>query len=65
MIDQKEKILRELKSIYPVDLSITEIASRADMSRPTASTWLKVLEAEKKVETSRVVGNAIFFRWKK
>lgn len=57
--------MKELEKIYPRDLSIGEIAEKAKLSKPTASTWLKVLEAEGKIEISRKVGNAVFYRLKK
>jgi len=60
--ESKERVLRELQSAYPMDLSIREIARKTGLSPPTVSTWLKVLEAERKVEISRKVGNATFYR---
>lgn len=63
--DKKDKIIGELKGIHPCDLSIGEISKRVKLSKPTASTYLKVLEAEGDIEVSRKVGNAIFYRWKK
>lgn len=61
---KKDKIVGELKKIFPCDLSINEISRRIKLSSPTASTYLKVLEAEGNIEVSRKVGNAIFYRWK-
>lgn len=63
--EKKRKIVDELKIIHPLDSSIGEISQRVKLSRPTASTYLKILEAEGKIEVSRKVGNAIFYRWKK
>ena len=63
-MESKEKILKELERAYPGDLSIGEVARKAKVSRPTASTWLKVLEAEGKVEISRKIGAAVFYRLK-
>lgn len=64
-MDNKKKVLKELEKSYPHDFSIGEIAERAKLSRPTASTWLKVLEAEGKAEVSRKVGAAVFYQLKK
>jgi DNA-binding transcriptional ArsR family regulator len=64
-MESKEKILKELERAYPSDLSIGEVARRAKVSRPTASTWLKVLEAEGKAEISRKIGAAVFYKLKK
>lgn len=63
--EKKQKILKELERVYPCDLSVGEVAERVRMSDPTTSTYLKVLEAEGKIEVSRKVGNAIFYRLKK
>jgi len=61
----KHKVLEVLSEAYPLDLSITEVAKRAKISKPTASTWLKVLKAEGKIILSRRVGKAKFYRIKK
>jgi DNA-binding Lrp family transcriptional regulator len=58
----KIKVLEALKKVFPLDLSIKEIAKSTGLSVPTVSTWLKVLEAEKKIEVTRTVGNAVFYR---
>ncbi len=63
--ENKENILTVLKEAYPGDLSIGEVAQRSRLSRGTASTWLKVLKAEGKIELSRKVGPAVFYRVKK
>jgi DNA-binding transcriptional ArsR family regulator len=60
----KQKILELLKEEFPNDFSIGEIARQVGVARSTASTWLKVLSAEGKIEVSRKVGNAIFYRFK-
>lgn len=61
----KEKVLKVLYEAYPLDLSISEVAKRAKISKPTASTWLKILEAEGKIVLFRKVGKAKFYRIKK
>ncbi len=63
--EKKGRIVDQLKRIYPCDLSISEISQKVKLSNPTASTYLKVLEAEGNIEVSREVGNAIFYRWKR
>ena len=63
--ENKDKVFSALREAYPMDLSIGEVAQKSDLSRPTASTWLKVLEAESKIEFSRKVGPAVFYRVKK
>jgi len=50
---------------FPKDFSIGEVAKQLGIARSTASSWLRVLVAEKKIEVSRKVGNAIFYRFKK
>jgi predicted ArsR family transcriptional regulator len=60
----KQKILELLKEEFPGDFSIGEIAKQVGVARSTASTWLKVLSAEDKIEVSRKVGNAIFYKFK-
>lgn len=62
---KKNKIVGELRRLYPCDLSIGEVSKRVHMSDPTVSTYLKVLEAERKIEISRKVGNAVFYRLNK
>jgi Mn-dependent DtxR family transcriptional regulator len=59
----KEKILGELKQVYPLDLSIKEIARRLGVSRVTVSKYVAILEAEGRVEC-RVVGRAKLYRLK-
>lgn len=63
--ENKENVLTVLKEAHPGDLSIGEVAQRSHLYRGTASTWLKVLEAEGKIEVSRKVGPAVFYRVKK
>ncbi len=63
--ENKGNILAVLKEAYPGDLSIGEVAQGSHLSRGTASTWLKVLKAEDKIELFRKVGLAVFYRVKK
>jgi DNA-binding Lrp family transcriptional regulator len=66
-LDEKKenRILTELEKIYPLDLSIKEVSQRVGLSEPTTSTYLKVLEAQGRIEFSRKVGNAVFYRIRK
>lgn len=61
------KILKELQKAFdqPGDLSIGEVAKKTGMSVVTASTYLRILEAEGKIEVSRKVGKAVFYRLKR
>jgi len=61
----RTRILKVLDEAYPQDLSIGEVAKRARVCRSTASMWLRVLAAERKIEVSRKVGNAIFYKLRK
>lgn len=63
--DTKQRILRVLEEAYPKDLSIREVSMKAGMSHYTASMYLKILVAEGKVEFSREVGKAKFYKVKK
>ena len=63
--EKKKRIMTELNKIYPLDLSIKEVSRRVELSEPTTSTYLRVLEAQQAIEVSRKVGNAIFYRSKK
>jgi DNA-binding IclR family transcriptional regulator len=58
-----EKVLELLRQVYPLDLSIKEIARRLGVSRVTVSKYVAVLEAEGRVEC-RVVGRAKLYRLK-
>jgi len=64
VVDRKKRIMRELEKIHPRDLSIGEVAKRTRLSRTTASTYLKVLEAEGKIKISRKVGRATLYKKK-
>jgi len=65
MTDKKTEVVKELEKIHPCDLSVGEVAQKVKISDPTASTYLRILAAEGKVEISRKVGNAVFYRSKK
>ena len=57
----KRKVLRAFEEAAPGDLSVSEAARRAAVSSNTASTYIKVLVAEAKLEESRRIGNAKLF----
>ena len=62
---RKNEILSIIKNAHPNDLSIEEIAKSSRMSRETVSKYIAVLEAEGKVELSRMVGRAKMYKMKK
>jgi len=63
--DKKQRVLAELEKVHPNDLSIGEVAKKTKLSRTTVSTYLKVLEAERKIDVSRKVGRAVFYKLKR
>ena len=63
--NSKDKVFDAVKKAYPLDLSIVEVARETKLNRVTASTWLRVLEAEGKIVVSRKVGPVILYRLKK
>jgi predicted transcriptional regulator len=63
--DTKSQVLAVFRAAYPNDLSISEASERARTAVNTASTWIKVLTAEGKLEESRNVGNAKMYRLRK
>ena len=62
--DTKKKVFDTLKEASPLDLSISEIGRQAGVSEPTASMYIRVLEAEGKIEYTRTVGRSKMFRLK-
>jgi DNA-binding IclR family transcriptional regulator len=50
----KDKVLELLRSVYPEDLPIKEVAKRLGISRATASKYVAVLEVEGKIICRRV-----------
>lgn len=63
--DTKRVVLAVFRTAYPNDLSIVEASKRAGIAANTASTWIKVLTAERMLEESRKVGNAKMYRLRK
>ena len=58
----KRKVLKVFEEAAASDLSVSEAGRRAGVSSNTASTYIKVLVAEGKLEESRRIGNAKLFR---
>ena len=61
----KKKIMHFFQKNYPKDFNIKEIAEELKLNRHSISTYLKVLEAEKKIAISRNIGKAIMYIFKK
>lgn len=61
----KQKILEFLKQYYPRDFSIQEVAGGTKLHRNTASVYLKVMVAEKKVVITRKIGKANLYMFLK
>ena len=60
--ETKSKALKVFEEAYPLDLSIAEVSRRAHFSEVTSATYVRILEAEKKVEFTRKVGRAKMFK---
>jgi len=63
--ETKAKILKVFEDAYPLDLSISEVSRRAQFSEVTGATYVRILEAEGKIEFARVVGSAKMFKLKR
>lgn len=61
----KYKVLKVFQEAYPQDLSIIEASNLAGVSDPTGAMYIRILEAEGKVEFIRRVGRSKMFRLKK
>ena len=59
--ETKAKIFKVFEDAYPQDLSIAEVSRMAQFSEVTDSTYVRILEAEKKVEFTRLVGRSKMF----
>ena len=60
----KEKILKVFEEAYPEDLSIVDASLKAGISDPTGALYIRILEAEGKIEFHRLVGRAKMFKLK-
>jgi len=58
----KEKIFKVFEEAYPLDLSIVEASFKAGISDPTGAMYIRILEAEGKIEFTRLVGNSKMFK---
>ena len=63
--ETKRKVLRVFEEAYPQDLSIVEASRRAGISDPTAAMYIRILEAEGRIEFTREVGRAKMFGLKR
>lgn len=63
--ETKNKVFKVFKEAYPQDLSIVEASRRAGISDPTGAMYVRILEAEEKVEFTRMVGRAKMFKLKR
>ena len=60
--ETKAKVIKVFEDAYPQDLSIVETSLKAGISDPTGAMYIRILEAEGKVEFTRMVGNSKMFR---
>jgi len=63
--DTKDKVFKTFEEAYPQDLSIVETSLKAGISDPTGAMYIRILEAEGKVEFTRQVGMSKMFKLKK
>jgi len=63
--ETKSKFLKVFEDAYPQDLSISEVSRRSHFSEVTSSSYVRILEAENKVEFTRLVGRAKMFKLKR
>jgi len=63
--ETKAKILNVFEEAYPQDISIAEVSRRSKFSDITGAAYVRVLEAEGKIEFTRQVGRSKMFRLKK
>ena len=62
--ETKNKVFKTFKEAYPQDLSIVEASMKTRISDPTGAMYIRILEAEGKVEFTRMVGRSKMFRLK-
>ena len=63
-VETKKRVFDAVKEASPLDLSIVETSRKAGVSEPTAAMYIRVLEAEGKIEFTRTVGRSKMFRLK-
>ncbi len=62
--ETKEKVLKVFEEAYPEDLSIVDASAKAGVSDPTGAMYIRILEAEGKIEFHRLIGKAKMFKLK-
>ena len=62
--ETKSKVFDTLKNAFPQDLSIAEVSRLTGVSEPTGAMYIRILEAEGKVEYTRIVGRSKMFQYK-
>ena len=62
--ETKKKVFKVFEEAYPQDLSIVEASRNAGVSDPTGAMYIRILEAEGKVEFTRLVGRSKMFKLK-
>ena len=60
----KNRVFDTLKAAYPLDLSIAEVSRLTGVSEPTGAMYIRILDAEGKVEFTRIVGRSKMFKYK-
>ena len=59
--ETKAKVFKVFEESYPQDLSIVEASLKAGVSDPTGAMYIRILEAEGKIEFKRLVGRSKMF----
>ena len=59
--ETKARVFKVFEEAYPQDLSIVEASLKAGVSDPTGAMYIRILEAEGKIEFKRLVGRSKMF----
>jgi len=59
--ETKVKILKVFEEAHPEDISIAEVSRRSGFSEVTGASYVRVLEAEGRIEFTRMVGRSKMF----
>ena len=59
--ETKARVFKVFEEAYPQDLSIVEASLKARVSDPTGAMYIRILEAEGRVEFKRLVGRSKMF----
>ena len=62
--ETKIRVFETLRGAYPNDLSIAEVSRLTRVSEPTGNLYIRILEAEGKIEYTRTVGRSKMFKYK-